>query len=83
MPCPLTAPQIQWLYRGSSREVKRLESVSKSPLFSDFAETLNGAHTIRAFDDQQRFVARNLKLQEDSSKANLTSVACAHPCRLQ
>jgi len=45
--------QVQSFYRNSSRELKRIESVSKSPIFSHFSETLNGLSTIRAFNTQQ------------------------------
>jgi ATP-binding cassette, subfamily C (CFTR/MRP), member 1 len=40
---------IQLVYRKSSREMKRLDSVSRSPMFSLFGETLQGLMTIRAF----------------------------------
>lgn len=38
------------------RQIKRFESISKSPIFSHFSETLNGISTIRAFDAQKRFI---------------------------
>ena len=37
-------------YRKTSTELKRLESVSKSPIFALFSEALTGASTIRAYD---------------------------------
>jgi len=43
-------------YRFSSRELKRLESMGKSPLFVHFSETLDGLFTIRAYKTQERFV---------------------------
>ncbi|KAJ8874871.1 hypothetical protein PR048_022761 [Dryococelus australis] len=45
-------PVYQWLqnhYRLTSRELKRLSSVSLSPVYSHFSETLAGLPTIRAF----------------------------------
>lgn len=46
-------------YRYSSRELRRLEAISRSPLFNHLGETLNGLSTIRAFGAQQRFLAEN------------------------
>ncbi|KAI9024263.1 P-loop containing nucleoside triphosphate hydrolase protein [Hyaloraphidium curvatum] len=49
----------QDFYRATAREVKRLESISRSPLFANFGETLAGLSTIRAFRAEPRFSARN------------------------
>nr|CAH8871416.1 unnamed protein product [Trichobilharzia regenti] len=40
---------IQNLYVTSSRQLKRLESISLSPIFSHFSETLSGVDSIRAY----------------------------------
>ena len=44
-------------YIRSSRDLKRLESVQRSPLFQHFGETLSGVVTIRAYGDESRFVS--------------------------
>ncbi len=41
---------LQNKYRSSSREAQRLYSISRSPRFSHFKETLSGLVIIRAFD---------------------------------
>lgn len=48
-------------YLASSRDLKRLESVQRSPLFQQFGETLSGVTTIRAYGDERRFVRENLQ----------------------
>ncbi|KAK9492604.1 P-loop containing nucleoside triphosphate hydrolase protein [Lipomyces doorenjongii] len=45
----------QKFYLRTSRELKRLESVSRSPLFAHFQESLNGVSTIRAYSQIRRF----------------------------
>jgi ATP-binding cassette subfamily C (CFTR/MRP) protein 1 len=42
-------------YRSVSRETKRLESVSRSPVYGQFSETLGGLTTIRAYGQATRF----------------------------
>ncbi|CAG8580609.1 39229_t:CDS:10 [Gigaspora margarita] len=44
------------LYAKASRELKRMDSVSRSPLYSLFTETLIGIITIRAFGASKRFM---------------------------
>ncbi|CAN0096597.1 unnamed protein product, partial [Discosporangium mesarthrocarpum] len=43
-------------YLKASRELKRLDSVSRSPIYAHFSESVNGVSTIRAFGAQERFV---------------------------
>ncbi|KAF2272314.1 P-loop containing nucleoside triphosphate hydrolase protein [Westerdykella ornata] len=48
-------------YLSSSRDLKRLESVTRSPLYQQFGETLTGMVTIRAYGDERRFIRDNLQ----------------------
>lgn len=50
---------IMRYYLATSRELKRLDAVSRSPVFTWFGETLSGVSTIRAYGQQQRFIANN------------------------
>ncbi|XP_053551240.1 multidrug resistance-associated protein 1 isoform X2 [Bombina bombina] len=47
---------VQRFYVASSRQLKRLESVSRSPVYSHFNETLLGTSVIRAFGEQKQFI---------------------------
>ncbi|KAF9211230.1 hypothetical protein BGZ59_008367 [Podila verticillata] len=55
-------------YIDTSRELKRLHSVSRSPIFSTFGETLAGVATIRAFSEQSRFMADLLDKIDHSNR---------------
>ena len=50
---------IGMFYVNSSRDLKRLESVQRSPLYQQFGETLSGITTIRAYGDEDRFIREN------------------------
>ncbi|KAI8918715.1 P-loop containing nucleoside triphosphate hydrolase protein [Entophlyctis helioformis] len=58
---------IQKVYRASSRELKRLESISRSPLYAHIGETLNGIATIRAYGEQEHFIQDNNKLNDSNT----------------
>ncbi|CAN3503757.1 ATP-dependent bile acid permease [Diutina catenulata] len=47
-------------YLMLSRELKRLESITKSPIHQHFGETLTGVATIRAYGVATRFMQENL-----------------------
>ncbi|KAF9104293.1 hypothetical protein BGX29_002146, partial [Mortierella sp. GBA35] len=57
------------LYVPISRDLKRLNSVSLSPILNHFNETLNGLTTIRAYGFEHRFQARNLNNLDDNNRA--------------
>jgi ABC-type multidrug transport system fused ATPase/permease subunit len=46
-------------YLRTSRDMKRLNSVSRSPIYVQFNETVNGVATVRAFGSQFRFLNEN------------------------
>ncbi|OBZ89252.1 ATP-dependent bile acid permease [Choanephora cucurbitarum] len=46
-------------YLSTSRDMKRLNSVSRSPIYVQFNESVNGVATIRAFGSQHRFIIEN------------------------
>ena len=56
IPASIIFVAIQKLYVNTSRQLKRLESVSRSPIYSHFGETITGAPTIRAFGKENNFI---------------------------
>ncbi|MDP2439862.1 MAG: ABC transporter transmembrane domain-containing protein, partial [archaeon] len=54
-------------YLATSRELKRLDSISNSPIYAHFSETLNGITTIRAY----RLCSHFLQDNRDRIDANL------------
>ncbi|KAG0359164.1 Canalicular multispecific organic anion transporter 2 [Podila minutissima] len=58
---------VQSYYIASSRAFKRIESITKSPMYQHFSETLAGVSTIRAMRYEARFI------DENATKSNLTS----------
>ncbi|XP_033149992.1 LOW QUALITY PROTEIN: multidrug resistance-associated protein 1 [Drosophila busckii] len=62
----------QRFYVATSRQLMRLESVSRSPIYSHFGETVTGVSTIRAYTVQDRFI------DESDNKVDKNQV-CKYP----
>ncbi|CAO1618700.1 unnamed protein product [Sympodiomycopsis kandeliae] len=62
-------------YLATSRELKRLDAVSKSPIFSWFQESLGGLSTIRAFGQDSRFIATSETRVDRNQQAYFPSVS--------
>lgn len=50
---------VQRFYVATSRQLRRLDSVSRSPIYSHFGETVSGLSVIRAYNHQERFLKHN------------------------
>uniref|UniRef100_A0A8V5G8F5 Uncharacterized protein n=1 Tax=Melopsittacus undulatus TaxID=13146 RepID=A0A8V5G8F5_MELUD len=46
-------------YVSTSRQLRRLDSVTRSPIYSHFGETVSGLSVIRAYGHQARFLKQN------------------------
>ena len=53
-------------YLNTGRDLRRMESNTRSPIFSDFGELLEGIVTVRAFSAERRFL-NNLHARIDTS----------------
>ncbi|ORY91324.1 P-loop containing nucleoside triphosphate hydrolase protein [Syncephalastrum racemosum] len=56
------------MFVSTSRELKRIDSVSRSPLFSHFSETIVGVATIRAFGVTRQFLQEMLKRVDTNAR---------------
>ena len=62
-------------YLATSREVKRLDAVTRSPIFAWFSESLAGLSTIRAFGQQSIFIGANQKRIDHNQICYIPSVS--------
>ncbi|CAI0410668.1 unnamed protein product [Linum tenue] len=62
-------------YQTTSREVKRLDSITRSPVYAQFGEALNGLSSIRAYKAYDRIVAINDKMMDNNIRFTLVSIS--------
>ncbi|KAM3623239.1 uncharacterized protein V6R79_008886 [Siganus canaliculatus] len=67
--------RTQHFYRHTSRELKRLCSLTLSPVYSHFSETLTGLGTIRASGSSARFQEENTRRLEQYQRCVFLSKA--------
>lgn len=63
-------------YLATSRELKRLDSVSKTPIFTWFQESLGGLSSIRAFGQEARFIATSEARVDRNQQCYFPAVTC-------
>ncbi|XP_070415544.1 ATP-binding cassette sub-family C member 2 isoform X1 [Equus przewalskii] len=56
IPLGIVYVAVQIFYVATSRQLRRLDSVTRSPIYSHFSETVSGLSVIRAFEHQHRFL---------------------------
>ena len=47
---------LQKFYLPTARQLKRIESVTRSPIYNHFSETISGTSSIRAYRASDRFI---------------------------
>lgn len=76
---------IQNFYIRSSREISRLDSVTKAPVIHHFTETISGFMVIRGFRKEDQFINKNLDHVNTNLKMDFHSNAASDwlGCRLE
>eukprot|EP00117_Sycon_ciliatum_P032486 scpid8147/ scgid4352/ Multidrug resistance-associated protein 7; ATP-binding cassette sub-family C member 10 len=77
LPLAVIYYRVQRYYRRTSRELKRLSTVTLSPVYGHFSETLAGLSTIRAMRAVFRFAEENERRLDVNQRANYTGYATA------
>lgn len=62
--------RIQRYYRQTSREVKRLGNIARSPIYAHFSESLTGVVAIRAMKMVRQFELENISRMEANQTAS-------------
>lgn len=71
----LMATYIYRYYLATSRELKRIDAVTRSPIFAWFSESLAGLSTIRAFHHQPIFISINQRRIDHNQICYLPSIS--------
>uniref|UniRef100_A0A672VC02 ABC-type glutathione-S-conjugate transporter n=1 Tax=Strigops habroptila TaxID=2489341 RepID=A0A672VC02_STRHB len=67
---PLTVlyAAFQHFYVVTSCQLRRIEAVSRSPIYSHISETFQGSSVIRAYKDQERFILKSNFLVDENQR---------------
>ena len=70
---------LQRFYVATSRQLKRLDSVTRSPIYTHFQESITGASSIRAYRQQDRFMLESEARVDHNQIAYYPNI-CANRC---
>ncbi|KAJ4809753.1 hypothetical protein LUZ62_022319 [Rhynchospora pubera] len=71
VPMIVLAIRIQRYYLASAKELMRINGTTKSLMANHLSESIAGAITIRAFEEENRFFAKNLELIDKNASPYL------------
>ncbi|KAK9665355.1 hypothetical protein RND81_14G106900 [Saponaria officinalis] len=67
--------RLQRYYLATAKELMRIQGTTKSLVANHLAETVAGSMTIRAFEEENRFFAKNLNLVDTNSSPFMLNFA--------
>ncbi|KAL8228774.1 hypothetical protein R6Q57_013674 [Mikania cordata] len=62
-------------YQSTAREVKRMDSITRSPVYAQFGEALNGLSTIRAYKAYDRMAKINGNSMDNNIRFSLVNMS--------
>ncbi|KAK6983295.1 Canalicular multispecific organic anion transporter 2 [Biomphalaria glabrata] len=68
---------MQRVYIPASRQIRRIDSTTKSPIYVHFSETLSGVSSIRAYAAQERFYENSMRLVDYNMKFYFGSIVAS------
>ncbi|XP_012946263.2 multidrug resistance-associated protein 1 [Aplysia californica] len=68
---------IQVVYIPTSRQLRRIDSITRSPIYVHFSETLSGASSIRAYRAQDRFIRQSKEKVDHNFKFYFAGIAAS------
>ena len=66
---------IQGYYRSSSREIKRMDAISRSPIYAHFQQVQTGIDTVIAFGKKDSVKLENAKFIDNHIRFNLAQMS--------
>ncbi|VVA93078.1 unnamed protein product [Arabis nemorensis] len=75
MPLLILFYAVYLYYQNTSREVRRLDSVTRSPIYAQFGEALNGLSSIRAYKAYERMAKINGKSVDNNIRFTLANTS--------
>ena len=68
---------LRRVYIKASREIKRIESATRSPVYTALSESLSGLSTIRTFEGAEKFFSKEFQSRHDENlRAFFAWLAC-------
>eukprot|EP00271_Cylindrocystis_brebissonii_P007833 TRINITY_DN2165_c0_g1_i1.p1 TRINITY_DN2165_c0_g1~~TRINITY_DN2165_c0_g1_i1.p1 ORF type:complete len:1709 (-),score=349.89 TRINITY_DN2165_c0_g1_i1:1265-6391(-) len=64
-------------YQDTSREIKRLDAITRSPVYAQFGEALNGQATIRAYKAEERMARMNGAAMDRNTRFGVLNMAAS------
>ncbi|VDN14797.1 unnamed protein product [Dibothriocephalus latus] len=68
---------VQRVYRGAARDLKRLASIARSPVYAHFSETIAGLVVIRGFRKEETFERTSGNRLNEQTRCELASLAAS------